>query len=58
MEGRKSLETMSGVILNWLQPKFVAKLVANAMFESHVVTSLEGRAASFDLKIFFSNLLL
>ena len=28
---RKSLETMSGMILNRLQPKFAAKLVANAM---------------------------
>ena len=28
---RKSLETMSGVILNQLQPKFAAKSVANEM---------------------------
>ena len=31
MEARKFLETMSGVILNRLQPKFAAKLVANEM---------------------------
>ena len=31
MAARKSLETMSGVILNRLQPKFAAKLVANEM---------------------------
>ena len=31
MAARKSLETMSGVILNRLQPKFAAKSVANEM---------------------------
>ena len=31
MAARKSLETMSGVILNRLKPKFAAKLVANEM---------------------------
>ena len=31
MATRKSLETMSGVILNQLQPKFAAKTVANEM---------------------------
>ena len=31
MAARKSLETMSGVILNRLQPTFAAKLVANDM---------------------------
>ena len=44
----KSLETMSGVILN--QPKFAAKSVANEMFESHVVTMLTERASIFDCK--------
>ena len=32
MAGRKSLETMSGMILNRLQPKFAAKSVANEMW--------------------------
>ena len=45
MAARKSLETMSGVILNWLQPKFGAKSVANEMLclklESHAVTSVD-----------------
>ena len=31
MAARKSLETISGVILNRLQPKFAAKSVANEM---------------------------
>ena len=32
MAARKSLETMSGVILNWLQPNLAAKSVANEMW--------------------------
>ena len=36
----KSLETMSGMFLNQLQPKFAANLIANEIFESHVVTSV------------------
>ena len=31
MAASKSLETISAVILNWLQPKFAAKSVANEM---------------------------
>ena len=32
MAARKSLETMFGMILNWSQPKFAAKLVANELW--------------------------
>ena len=54
MAAHKCLETMSGMILNQLQPKFAAKW--HLMFESIVVTSVDKQASIFDLKIFFSNL--
>ena len=38
MEVCKSLETISGMILNLLQPTFAAKKVANEIFESHEET--------------------
>ena len=57
MAARKSLETMSGMILNQLQPKF-AKSIANenAMFESHVVTSVDRTSFDFQFEDFFSYL--
>ena len=60
MAARKSLETMSGVILNRLQPKFAAKSVANEMLclklESHVVTSVDRMSFNFRFEDFLSNL--
>ena len=56
MAARKSLETMSGVILNRLQPKFAAKSVANELLclKAMQWPALTGRASIFDLKIFWA----
>ena len=56
MAARKSLETMSGVILNRLQPKFAAKLVANEMqcLKAMWWPALTGWASIFNLKIFWA----
>ena len=60
MAVRKSLKTMSGMILNRLQdsqPKFAAKSIANElMFESHAVTSVD--RASLNQSAFANNHLL
>ena len=54
MAARKSLETMSGVLLNRSQPKFAVKSVANEMLclKAMYCPALTGRASILDLKIF------
>ena len=56
MAARESLETMSGAILNRLQPKFAAKSVANKMpcLKAIKLPALTGQASIFDLKIFLA----
>ena len=57
MAARKSLEMMSSVILNRLQPKFAAEYVANEMlFESQVVTSIDRTSFDFRFEDCSSNL--
>ena len=59
----KSLETMSGLILNWLQ-EFATKVYSqicskwNAMFESHIETCIDWMSFNFQFEDFFSSLLL
>ena len=66
MAALKSLETMSCMILNRLQPKFAQRCSqisrkSNAMFESHVVrevlvTSVDRTSFDFQFEDFLSNL--
>ena len=53
---RFCLETKSGTILNWSQPKFAAKTVANEMrcLKAMLRPALIGRAPIFNLKIFLA----
>ena len=52
MAARKSFETMSGMILNRLQPKFAVQSVANEMQRLKAIEwpALTGRASILDLK--------
>ena len=56
MAARKSLETMSGMILNRWQAKLAAKSVANEMrcLKAMYWPALTGQASTVDLKIFWA----
>ena len=57
----KSLEKISGMILNWWQPKFAAKSWIcckwNVMFKSSIENSIDWTSFNFLFKDFLSNLL-
>ena len=59
MAARKSFETMSGMILNRIQPKFEISQIGskwNAIFEGHLVTSVDRMSVNFQFEDFLSNL--
>ena len=52
---KKSLETISDIILNWLWPKFAAKKATrNAMFGSYVETCIDWTSFNFQFKFFWA----